>query len=143
METGRIMRNPREESALRLAYMGDAVYEVYIRRWLMEQSLKPVGSLHKESVQFVKASAQAAFYHLIEPKLTEGERAVMRRGRNAKSAMVPRKADINDYRKATGFEALIGFLYLNGEMKRLEEVMGWIFQETQNGLAEETPSSKL
>ncbi len=137
------MRNPREESALRLAYMGDAVFEVYIRRFLMEQSLEPVGRLHKASVQYVKASAQASFYHLIEPRLTEGERAVMRRGRNAKSAMVPRKADINDYRKATGFEALIGFLYLNGETKRLEEVMEWIFNETLNGSADETPSSKL
>jgi len=136
------MRNPREESALRLAYMGDAVFEVYIRRFLMEQSLEPVGKLHKASIQFVKAAAQAAFYHLIEPKLTEGERAVMRRGRNAKSAMVPRKADINDYRKATGFEALVGFLYLNGETKRLEEVMEWIFNETQNGSADETLSSK-
>lgn len=137
------MRNPREESALRLAYMGDAVFEVYIRRFLMEQSLEPVGRLHKASIQFVKASAQASFYHLIEPRLTEGERAVMRRGRNAKSAMVPRKADINDYRKATGFEALVGFLYLNGETERLEEVMEWIFNETQNGSVDETPSSKL
>lgn len=134
------MRDPREESALRLAYMGDAVFEVYVRRWLMEQSLQPVGALHKQSVAFVKASAQAAFYHLIESKLTETEQAVMRRGRNAKSAMVPRKADINDYRKATGFEALIGFLYLKGETERLEEVMGWILQETQNGLEEETQS---
>lgn len=134
------MRNPREESALRLAYIGDAVYEVHIRRWLMEQSLQPVGALHKASIAFVKASAQASFYHLIEPNLTDEERAVMRRGRNAKSQMVPRKADINDYRKATGFESLIGFLYLNGEDKRIEEVMGWIFTETQTGSEEETRS---
>jgi len=134
------MRDPREESALRLAYIGDAVYEVHIRKWLMEQSLLPVGTLHKASIAFVKASAQAAFYHLIEPKLTETERAVMRRGRNAKSQMVPRKADINDYRKATGFEALIGFLYLNGEVERIEEVMGWIFKATQTGSEEEIQS---
>ncbi len=134
------MRDPREESALRLAYIGDAVYEVHIRRWLMEQSLLPVGALHKASIAFVKASAQASFYHLIEPKLTDAEQAVMRRGRNAKSAMVPRKADIGDYRKATGFEALIGFMYLNGENERIEEVMGWIFKATQTGSEEETQS---
>ncbi len=140
METRRVMRDPREESALRLAYMGDAVFETHIRRWLMEQSLQPVGALHKAAITFVKASAQATFYHLIEPQLTEQEAAVMRRGRNAKSAMVPRKADINDYRKATGFEALIGFLYLNGEEERIEEVMGWIFKAAQTGSEEETRS---
>lgn len=127
---------------MRLAYMGDAVYEVYVRRWLMEQSLQPVGNLHKASIAFVKASAQAAFYHQIEDKLTTEEAAVMRRGRNAKSAMVPRKADINDYRKATGFEALIGYLYLKGELERLEEVMGWILNEAQNGSEDAIPSSK-
>ena len=140
METRRVKRDPREESGLRLAYMGDAVFEIHVRRWLMEQSLLPVGALHKAAIAFVKASAQASFYHLIEERLTEAEAAVMRRGRNAKSGMVPRKADINDYRKATGLEALMGFLYLNGEEQRIEEVMGWIFKATQIGSEEETQS---
>lgn len=107
-----------------LAYIGDGVYELYVRsRIITEHSDMPPHKLHKLSTTCVKATAQSHSMVFIEPILSEEELAVYKRGRNAKSATVPKNADVTAYRRATGFEALIGYLYLKKESERLEEIM--------------------
>ncbi|MGE5631552.1 MAG: Mini-ribonuclease 3 [Caulobacteraceae bacterium] len=108
------MMNP-----LVLAYVGDSVYETFVRTFLVTSGQAHVSKLHKMSVEFVKAKAQAEILAKISELLTEEEQDIVRRGRNTKSATVPKNADISDYRYATGFEALIGFLYLTGQLDRL------------------------
>lgn len=111
-------------SPLVLAYIGDSVYEVFTRKKLLDKNPNlPAHKLHKENVKYVKAKAQSNAMEKIEPMLTEQELAVYKRGRNAKSATVPKNADLVDYRRATGFEALIGFLELSGRNERLLEIM--------------------
>ena len=111
-------------SPLVLAYIGDSVYEVFTRKKVLEENPNlPAHKLHKENVKYVKAEAQSNAMAKIEPILTESELAIYKRGRNAKSGTVPKNADLTDYRRATGFEALIGFLELSGQNERLLEIM--------------------
>ncbi len=120
--------NPSVLSPLVLAYIGDGVYELFVRNKLIEQfPSTPPSKLHKLSSAHVKAHAQSNSMKIIEPELSEKELAVYKRGRNAKSATVPKNADVTDYRRATGFEALIGYLYLNKEIERLYEIMELAF----------------
>lgn len=109
----------RAYSPLTLAYIGDAVYEVVIRTVIVERANKAANELHKKSVKFVQAGTQAAMVMALQDVLTEDELAVFKRGRNAKSNTSAKNASITDYRKATGFEALIGFLYLMDDMDRV------------------------
>lgn len=112
--------NPREYSPLVLAYVGDAVFEIFIRTEIVSRGNAPVNKLHKAAKEYVKASSQAAMYHKIKSYLTEEEEAVFKRGRNAKSSTVPKNADLLDYKHATGLEALCGYLYLDGQINRLQ-----------------------
>ncbi len=109
----------RAYSPLTLAYIGDAVYEMIIRTVIVERANKAANELHKKAVKFVQAGAQAAMITALQDILTEDELAVFKRGRNAKSNTSAKNASITDYRKATGFEALIGFLYLMDDMDRV------------------------
>jgi len=109
----------RAYSPLTLAYIGDAVYDLVIRTVVVERANRPVSKLHKTVVCYVNAGTQAQMAMAIEEELTEEERTVYHRGRNAKSYTSAKNASIADYRKATGLEALFGFLYLQGEMDRL------------------------
>ena len=102
-----------------LAYIGDSIYEVYIRELLIREPYRDVNDLHKRAVRYVKAATQAKIVKVLEPLLTEEESDVVRRGRNAHSHTVAKNADVCDYRYATGFEALIGYLYLSGDRERL------------------------
>ncbi|NLJ74137.1 MAG: Mini-ribonuclease 3 [Firmicutes bacterium] len=113
--------DPAQLSPLVLAYVGDAVYELYIRTKLAALPGK-VNDLHRAAVEYVRAGSQAEIIHDWEPLLSESEKDVVRRGRNAKSG-VPRHADAADYRYSTGFEALLGHLYLSGQEKRLLELL--------------------
>lgn len=110
-------------SPLVLAYLGDAVYEVFIRTLLASGGNVPVHILHKRSVSFVKAKSQSDIVHRIMEFLTPEEQDVVRRGRNAKSGTIPKNADVTEYKYATGFESLLGYLYLTGNYKRLMQVM--------------------
>ncbi len=111
-------------SPLVLAYIGDSVYEVFTRKKVLGGNPNlPAHKLHKENVKYVKAKAQSNAMEKIEPMLTDAELAIYKRGRNAKSATVPKNADPADYRRATGFEALIGFLELSEQNERLLEIM--------------------
>ena len=117
-----------EYSPLVLAYVGDAVYELYVRKHITKDNNIQVDKLHKKAVSVVKSSAQAKSYHLIENMLTEEEVAVFKRGRNAKSS-VPKNSDMSEYKTATGLEALIGYIYLKGDINRLDEIMNLILSE--------------
>lgn len=107
----------------KLAFIGDAVYEVYIRTYVMNNYRGNVNQLNKKGVSFVKATAQAQIVTYLKPYLTEDELAVVNRGRNVKTNTPAKNASIKDYKLATGFEALIGMLHLKGERERLEELI--------------------
>ena len=110
-------------SPLVLAYVGDSVYEVFIRTLLVSRGNAPVHVLHKRAVDFVKAKAQSEVIHRIMDSLTSEEQDIVRRGRNAKSGTIPKNADVTQYKYATGFESLLGYLYLMKEHKRLVEIL--------------------
>ena len=109
----------RSYSPLTLAYIGDGVYELVIRTILVEKGNCQPQKLHKRASALVNAGAQAESLERIRGELTEEELHVFRRGRNANSATMARHAAMTDYRKATGFEALMGWLYLTGQTERL------------------------
>lgn len=117
-----------EFSPLCFAYIGDAVYELYIRTMLAKDGNIPVSKLHKAATSYVKAKAQSLTVHSIEPFLTDEEIKIYKRGRNAKSPTSAKNADIVDYRHATGFEALLGYLYLKKDFERLEQVLKKSFE---------------
>jgi ribonuclease-3 family protein len=117
------MKNPLLLPPLTLAYIGDAVYDLYIRRRLLEKGHVRVNDLHKQAVKYVRARAQAAAVAELHPSLSEEEQDVVRRGRNAKSHAAPKGSDAAEYAASTSFEALAGYLYLAGRFDRLEEVL--------------------
>ncbi len=116
-------------SVLGLAHIGDGVYELLVRTWLCANGKTTSKGLHKETVSYVRAPAQARAVVKIMQKLTEAEQSVYKRGRNAKVNSVPKNADISDYHAATGLETLIGYLYLKGERDRINELFGLIVEE--------------
>ena len=118
-------QDPKLLSPLTLAFVGDGVYELLVRRNVVEGGNMPNKKLNARKVELVRASAQAAVYDELEPMLTDREREILRRGRNAHTGSVPKNAQMADYRKATGLEALFGFLYLEGDDTRLQD----LFQE--------------
>ncbi|MCC5891776.1 MULTISPECIES: Mini-ribonuclease 3 [unclassified Exiguobacterium] len=127
--------NPSQLNALALAYMGDVVYEMAVRKRLLERGLTRPNDLHRGAVRYVNASAQAGVVtHWLETGiLSEEEQAVVRRGRNAKSGSIPKRTDVHTYRYSTAFEALIGYTYLTERRDRLEELIeqAFIWLETE------------
>lgn len=119
----------RQLSPLALAYIGDCIYELLTRRHILARGNMPVNRLHRASVEIVRASAQSHAVGVIEPLLTEEELAIYKRGRNANGSQVPKNADPCDYRRATGLEALFGYLCLTGRNNRVEELYDRIYQE--------------
>ena len=109
----------RSYSPLTLAYIGDGVYELIIRTILVKKGNCPVNRLHKKASSLVKAGAQSAMMEVIEEELTPEELSVYRRGRNAHSPTMAKHATMADYRRATGFEALMGYLYLKEDYTRM------------------------
>lgn len=109
---------------LQLALIGDGVFEVFIRNYiLMKNTSLSANKIHVKAIGYVKAKSQSYIMHEVEVLLTEEEEAIYKRGRNAKSPTIPKNADVRDYRMATGFEALIGYLYLIGNKERLEFIL--------------------
>ena len=119
-------KRPGEYPALTLAYIGDAVFEIYVRSYLITQKNEMVAKLHKYAKGYVKASAQSKYMEMLEDKLTEDELAAYKRGRNAHPKTTAKNADVVDYRRATGFETLVGYLYVSGRKERLDELMTYI-----------------
>ncbi|WP_010170046.1 Mini-ribonuclease 3 [Bacillus coahuilensis] len=115
----------KQLNPLVLAYMGDAIYEVYVRQYLIEKGKVKPHILHKEATRYVSAKAQAEIVKswLEGDVLSEEEQSVLRRGRNAKSGSVPKNTDVQTYRYSSAFEAVIGYLHLLGREERIEELM--------------------
>ena len=113
---------PEETAALTLAYIGDAVYEVIIRTMVISHANRSINSINKENIGLVNAKTQAALADALAETFTEAETAQYKRGRNAKSQTSAKNASVGDYRKATGFEAVMGYLYLKGETDRAVEL---------------------
>jgi len=113
----------RETSSLVLAYIGDAVYELATREHLINKGITNMNKLHHEAVKHVRASAQAKVFRALAEHLSEAETIVARRGRNAKSGHGAKGDSILEYRQSTGFESLIGYLYLRREWPRLDEII--------------------
>lgn len=125
--------NPLSLPALTLAYIGDTIYDLYVRTVLAETLRLPMRELHLEAAKYVCAAGQAKAFRRIEAQLSESEQAAFRRGRNAHSGTVPKHADVRDYRVATGLEALLGHLYLSGEDARIGELMRLALQIENEG----------
>ncbi|ANY74189.1 ribonuclease III [Paenibacillus ihbetae] len=107
-----------------LAYIGDAIYEVAVRQYLISRpNLRP-NHLHRTATGLVSAKAQSRILAYLEPLLTEEEQDIVRQGRNAKSGSVPKNADVLEYRHATAFETLVGYLYYTGQQDRIRELVG-------------------
>ena len=113
----------RTYSPLTLAYIGDAIYELVIRTILVEKGNAQVNKLHQRASKLVKASAQSEIIEKLKPYLTEEEMGIFKRGRNAKSFTMAKNASMSDYRRATGFEALMGYLYLTEQWDRMLELI--------------------
>lgn len=122
----------RQLGPVTLAFMGDAVYEQLVREYLIRNRNLPAYKLHKEAVEYVNASAQAHAVEFILPLLTSEEQDILRRGRNANNTHVPKNADPLDYRHATGFEALFGYLFLCGENERIKEIFDVVVKEKES-----------
>ena len=113
----------RTYSPLVLAYIGDGIYELIVRTILVGRGNCQANSLHKRASSYVKASAQAAMILALQEDLTEEELQVYKRGRNAKTVSMAKHATMHDYRHATGFEALMGYLYLTDQMPRMIDLV--------------------
>lgn len=113
----------RTYSPLTLAYIGDAIYELVIRTILVEKGNTQVNKLHQRASKLVKASAQSEIIEKLKPYLTEEEMGIFKRGRNAKSFTMAKNASMSDYRRSTGFEALMGYLYLTEQWDRMLELI--------------------
>lgn len=120
----------KEINVLVLAYLGDTIYERYIREFLIYQKIANVNDLQKESVKFVSAKAQAKFLTEFVEKniLTEEELALVKRARNYRSGKHPKNCDVITYKHATALEALIGYLYLTGKNKKIDDIMNYILK---------------
>ncbi|MCL1817248.1 MAG: ribonuclease III [Clostridiales bacterium] len=115
--------------SLALAYIGDAVYELAVREHILKSGVYKVGELHDKAVAYVRAERQSALFAEIEALLSLEELEIFRRGRNAKGGHQPPHASIGTYRRATGLEALIGYLYLHREQERLDKIFTVLFRE--------------
>ena len=125
------MRDYTQLNGLALAYVGDAIYEIYIRDYLVEQGQTKPNTLHRMATHYVSAKAQAFLIQaLLEEKLlNDTEETMYKRGRNAKSHTSAKNADITTYRIATGFESLMGYLHLTKQTERLEELIDWCIKK--------------
>jgi ribonuclease-3 family protein len=113
----------REVNVKTLAYIGDVVYELYIREHVISNSREQVNKLHKKTIKYVSAKAQARIVANMDNEFSDEEKDIIRRGRNAEANTVPKNTDVVTYKIATGFESLIGFLYLEKRIERLEYII--------------------
>lgn len=118
-------------NGLSLAFIGDAVYEIMVREHLLEKGSLQVGKLHKMTVEMVRASFQADAFDFLEPIVTEEEKGILHRGRNASATHIPKGSNAIEYRKATGTEALFGWLYLEEKSERIRELFEMILEHSK------------
>lgn len=127
------INDARGLNPLVLAFIGDSVYETFIRAYLIDNNrYMSAHKLHLKAISFVKAHSQSEFMRILKDNLNEEEYTIFKRGRNAKSGSVPKNADVREYRMATGFEALIGFLYITEQVNRLNEILNMVIDIRKN-----------
>ncbi len=126
-----MIRDPEQINTTALAFIGDAVYEVYVRERVLGEGNAHTDVLHRGAVRYVKADRQAAALRAMMDSLTEDETALVKRARNHRSASKPKNADPVDYKLATAFEALIGWLHLAGDTAREKEIVEMAFAELE------------
>ncbi len=122
--------NPKLLSPLNLAFVGDGVYDLLVRRYLVLMEQRPVGELNKIKVSLVNCHSQSEFIKKLLPILSEEEESVFKRGRNASPKCTPKNGTVGDYHNATGLEALFGYLYLKGESERIDKLFSIIIENT-------------
>jgi ribonuclease-3 family protein len=130
-QLSRLPKSPGELPPLLLAYLGDAVFELYIRWHLAARGIMKPAEWQKSAVRYVSAPAQARALKRLEPLLTEEEKQIVKRGRNAKSGSSPKNASVSEYRHSTGLEALVGHLYCLGNGERIGELMQIIIESAE------------
>ena len=118
-----LQREPSQTGSLVLAYMGDAVLEMKVRQHLIAIGVGKPHELQKKAVTYVSAKAQALIVKSLWEQFQEEEQRIIKRGRNARSNTIPKNASVSDYRLSTGFEALLGYLYLSDQQERLDEIL--------------------
>lgn len=129
-------QRPNEYNPLVLAYIGDSLYDVYVRsRIISEHGGLSAHKMHVMAIKYVQAHGQSEAVKYIEGELSEEELSAYKRGRNTKSYTVPKNADVGEYRRATGFEALIGWLYVGGKTDRMNELMERSFDAITENIA--------
>jgi ribonuclease-3 family protein len=116
---------PHLMGPLALAYLGDTVHDLFVRQYVLSLPNRRPHRLHQAATRYVSAKAQARVTRAMEPMLSEEEREMLRRGRNAKGHAAPKNTDVQDYRMSTGFECLIGYLFLSRRYERLNELLQW------------------
>ena len=121
-----------EYSPLTLAFLGDGVYDLLVRESLVNRANRPAGELNRQKVAMVNCRAQAEYAQLLMPSLSEKERAVYKRGRNAAPKCTPKNGSAADYHSATGLECLFGYLHVNGETERINELFDIILHTTKS-----------
>lgn len=117
------MLDIREYNIKTLAYMGDAIYELYVREYIVKNSREVASKLHKKTIKYVSAKAQEYIINNIYECFTEEEKEIYKRGRNANAHTVPKNTDVVTYKKATGFESVIGYLYFTNQNRRLKDII--------------------
>jgi ribonuclease-3 family protein len=122
--------NPKQLSPQTLAFIGDAVYDLIVREYLVKQANRPVGELNQLKVKLVNCQSQAKYAAMLMGDLTEDEISVYKRGRNANTANTPKNSSHADYHSATGLEALFGYLYLTNQTERIKELFFKILSDT-------------
>ena len=132
----------RTYSPLTLAYIGDGIYDLVIRSMIVAQGNTKASQLHNHTSHLVKAHSQSAMMEYLLPVLSEEEEAVYKRGRNAKSPTMAKNASMSDYRRATGFEALMGYLYLSGRTERMVDLVALAMTKTGKADSGDTEKQK-
>ena len=121
-----------EYSPLTLAFLGDGVYDLLVRESLVNRANRPAGELNRQKVAMVNCKSQAEYAQLLMPSLSEKELAVYKRGRNAAPKCTPKNGSVADYHSATGLECLFGYLHVNGETERINELFDIILHTTKS-----------
>lgn len=131
-ESTMLCEKPEEVNALTLAYLGDAVFELEVRKYMMLHGSQKVEKLHKHVTGFVNAGSQSRLVGVLEPLFTPEENSVYHRGRNSKTLTPAKHQKVSDYRRATGFEAVFGYLYLKGDTARILELLEICFKSDES-----------
>lgn len=121
----------REMNPLNLAFVGDSVFELLVRSYLVRHHRLQPGKMHREAIRFVSARGQFKLMETLSPLLNEQELSVFHRGRNASKASVAKHATPEEYRASTGFEALLGWLYLSGQSERIDEIFDEVIKQAE------------